>query len=312
MRLLVLVTCCGLLMAACGAADDTVRDEGLAAVGAEAVVSPATGDSAGAATAVAAQSGTAIVYFLRYDAPVTTLRRLVDGRSVAESGLRGLLAGPTPAERSLHYATALAKGTRLLGFSVDDRVAIADLSSLPGPLGGRDAEALLALYQVVYTVTANGGIDAVRVRVNGSPYGLNSITGGSSALEPPLTRADLAFVTTETQAGSTGCSVEKEGAVSTTSTPVLEVVRPEEGASITQVIQVRGRLVGKGGPIVIRILQDGFEVTRRIINDQCRGPFSASLPIPRTLAGSVVIEVGSPGRTGERGPLVLRDVTVGR
>ena len=55
-----------------------------------------------------------------------------------------------------------------------NRTAIVDLSQLPG--SGNDA--LLSLYQVVYTVTASGSIDAVQLRVAGRPYGLGTLSGG--------------------------------------------------------------------------------------------------------------------------------------
>ncbi|MFM7693466.1 MAG: GerMN domain-containing protein [Actinomycetota bacterium] len=286
-----------LALAGCGSAEDGVRDEGLVAAGDRAVVSPATGAEEVDAGSVAPQPapGVAIVYFLRYDEPVPTRRSVPVGETVAESGLAALLAGPSAAERSLRYSSAIPDGTRLVAYAQEGRTAIVDLSALPDPQADGGQEALLALYQVVYTVTAGGGIDAVKVRVDGRPYGLGSLTGDTDALEPPLTRADLSFVVgAEAQLGSTGCAVAKEDAEPYAGEPALELARPQDGAVVEETLQIRGRLLSDGGPIVIRLLQDGLEVSNRIIDERCRGAFSATVPVPRTLAGAVELVVSTP------------------
>jgi len=138
-------------------------------------------------------------------------------------------------------------------------------------------------------------IDAVRVRVDGRPYGLGTLTGDEDALEPPLTRADLSFVVgAEAQLGSTGCAVAKTDAEPFAGEPFLELTRPQDGAVVEEILQIRGRIASDGGPIVIRLLQDGLEVSNRIIDQRCRGAFSATVPVPRTLAGLVEVVVSSP------------------
>ncbi len=283
-------------LAACGSADDGIRDEGFVAAGDRAVVSPATGvDGVEAAVAPQPAPGVAIVYFLRFDEPAPTRRSVEVGAGVSESGLAALLKGPTAAERSLSYSTAVPDGTRLIAYRQDGRTAVVDLSDLPDPDTDGDAEALLALYQVVYTVTAGGGVDAVRVRVDGRPYGLSALAGDPDALEPPLTRADLSFVVgAEAQRGSSGCAVAREDAPPYAGEPQLELLRPQDGGLVEETLQVRGRLRSDGGPIVIRLVQDGIEVANRIIDQRCRGAFSASVPVPRTLAGPVELVVSTP------------------
>ena len=214
MTRVLMVVAFALLLAGCGGANSAVRDEGLAA-GDRAVVSPATAteQTSTPATPAAPAPGVAFVYLLRFNQPEPTRRSVPVGMSVPESSMRELLSGPTLAEATLHYSTAIPESTRLLSYSRTGRLAIVDVSALPAVQGDNDSEALLALYQIVYTVTASGGIDAVQVRVGGRPYGLNSVTGGSSVLEPPLTRADLSFVVAaETLPGSTGCAVAKKDA----------------------------------------------------------------------------------------------------
>lgn len=285
-----------LLLAGCGSAEDGIRDEGFVAAGDRAVVSPATGaEDPGADVSPQPAPGVAVVYFLRFDEPAPTRRSVPVGETVAESGLAALLEGPSAAERSLRYSTAIPDGTRLVAYAQEGRTAIVDLSALPDPQADGSTEALLALYQVVYTVTAGGVIDAVRVRVDGRPYGLGTLTGDSDALEPPLTRADLSFVVgAEAQLGSTGCAVAKEDAEPYAAEPALELTRPQEGATVEETLQIRGRLLSDGGPIVIRLLQDGLEVSNRIIDQRCRGSFSATVPVPRTLDGLVEVVVSTP------------------
>ncbi len=301
MRTLLLIVIAGLLAAACGASDGGLRDEGFVAAGETAVVSPPdmTGDAAATTTpaTLVPDPGVAFVYLLRYDQPEPTRRSVPVGMGIVESSIRDLLVGPSAAEGLLHYSTALLPDTRLLAFSIDNRTAIIDLSAMPSV--GKGSEALLALYQLVYTATASGGVDAVKVRVNGRAYGLGSVSGGSSALEQSLTRADLSFVIeVETLLGSSGCAVAKVGAAPFTGARTVTLRRPLDGELVENTIQLRGSVQSRGGPLVIRILQDGLEVTNRIIDEKCRGNFSASIPVPRTLDGAVDVVVIAPGTDG--------------
>jgi hypothetical protein len=65
-----------------------------------------------------------------------------------------------------------------------------------------------------------------------------------------------------------------------------------------------------GGPLVIRILQDGLEVANRVIDERCRGRFAASIPVPRTLTGDAVIEVIAPGAEGSPSATAERVVVI--
>ncbi|MGI9188325.1 MAG: GerMN domain-containing protein [Gaiellales bacterium] len=302
MRTLLLLFGAALLLAGCGATGSTVRDEGPAAIGDKAIVSPAAaaGEDTTAAVPATPSPGAAFVYFLRYDQPEPTRRSIPTDMTVPEGSLRALLEGPSLAEDVLHYSSAIPEGSRLLGFSVLNRTAIVDLSKLPAISADAQSDALLALYQVVYTVTASGAIEAVQVRQDGRPYGLNSVAGASSALEPPLTRADLSFVIDATTVpGSSGCAVAKEGSAPFVGTPAVTISRPTAGDRITSAIQVRGVVQSKGGPVVIRLLQNQIEVANRIIDEPCRGSFAATIPVPRTLTGPVDLVVIAPGVEGQ-------------
>ena len=304
------VVALALVLAGCGAATSAgIRDEGAAAIGDKAAISPAgaAGEDTSPAVPVTPAPGAAFVYLLRFDQPQPTRRSIPSGLSVPEGSLRALLTGPTRAERILRYSSAIPEGTRLLGYAVANRTAIVDLSQMPG--SGNDA--LLALYQVVYTVTASGSVDAVQLRVAGRPYGLGSLAGGSSAQEPPLTRADLSFVVDATTlAGSAGCAVADPDAAPFQGTPSVVIDRPAEGEQIRDAIQLRGTVDSKGGALVIRVLQDGLEVANRVIDEKCRGRFAASIPVPRTLAGDAVLEVIAPGVAGAPSASAERAISI--
>lgn len=299
-----------LVLAGCGAATSAgIRDEGAAAIGDKAAISPtgAAGEETSPSMPVAPAPGAAFVYLLRFDQPQPTRRSIPADLGIPEGSLRALLAGPTRAERILRFSSAIPDGTRLLGYAVANRTAIVDLSQMPGD--GNDA--LLALYQVVYTVTASGSVDAVQLRVAGRPYGLGSLAGGSSAQEPPLTRADLSFVVDATTlAGSAGCAVADAGAPPFQGTPSVMITRPAEGEQIGDAIQLRGIVEGKGGALVIRVLQDGLEVANRVIDERCRGRFAATIPVPRTLVGEAVLEVIAPGVGGSPSASAERVISI--
>lgn len=313
MRSLLLLFGVAIVLAGCGPSGTTVRDEGPAAIGDKAIVSPAAavGEDTAAAVPSVPAPGTAFVYFLRYDQPEPTRRSIPTELTVPEGSLRALLDGPSLAERVLDYASAIPEGSRLLGYSVLNRTAIVDLSKLPPIAADAQSEALLALYQIVYTVTASGAIEAVQVRLDGRPYGLNAVAGGSSALEPPLTRADLSFVIDAiTLPGSSGCAVAKKGAPPFTGTPTVTILRPASGARISDALQLRGVIKSKGGPLVIRLLQNEIEVANRIIDEKCAGNFAATIPVPRTLTGPLDVVVIAPGVEGQPAAQAIQRIVI--
>lgn len=301
MRIPSLLMALGVVLAACGGVDQGVRDEGGIGAGERPVVSPpAAAGEAGARPAVPAPPGVALVYFLRYEQPSPTRRRVGDGASELETALRDLVAGPTAAERSLRYRTAIPDETELLDVTVANRVAIVDLSAMPQPSSADGSEALLALYQVVFTATAPSGIEAVRVLVDGRPYGLGSIVGEANAQEAPLTRSDLAFVgTSSALPGAAGCAIAPADAeVDPEAVPELRLGAPAEGGVVERQVRVRGRILDRPGPIVIRVIQGELEVLSRVIDEACLGRFAATIPLPRGLEGEAVVDVYVPDEEG--------------
>ncbi|HET7309857.1 MAG TPA: GerMN domain-containing protein [Mycobacteriales bacterium] len=127
------------------------------------------------------------VFFVRSDRLSVGPRRVV-GDNVPAEAVRLLLDGPSPAEAARGLTTDVPAGTRLVSLDLSGPVATVDLSSEFGTLGG--SEQVLAVAQIVYTLTASRYIDSVRFAINGKP---TEVPDGSGSLaDTPRTRHDYA------------------------------------------------------------------------------------------------------------------------
>lgn len=111
----------------------------------------------------------------------------------AERAIRSLLAGLRVPEGEAGLSTAIPAGSTLLGFTVEDTVAVIDLNSEfedGGPGGSFSAMAKLA--QLTWTATRDPAVSAVGLLINGEPVDHFS----SEGLELPdqITRADFAIL----------------------------------------------------------------------------------------------------------------------
>lgn len=122
-------------------------------------------------------AGTAVtVYFVRGDRLAVTDRQ-VQGRNAAAGAIRALLNGPSPTESTAGVLTEVPAGTRLLSLDLTGSVATVDLSAAFGTAGG--SQQVLAVAQIVYTLTASHAIDAVSFALDGRPI---EVPDGSGAL----------------------------------------------------------------------------------------------------------------------------------
>ncbi|MGB2954109.1 MAG: GerMN domain-containing protein [Gaiellaceae bacterium] len=127
------------------------------------------------------------VWFARGGRLAPELRTHATTRRVATSALEALLAGPTRAERSSGITTAVPAGTRLLGISIKNGVAIADLTS-EYQSGGGSLSMQVRLGQVVYTLTQFPTVKKVRFQLDGAPVNVFSSEG--IVLAHPVGRSD--------------------------------------------------------------------------------------------------------------------------
>jgi lipoprotein-anchoring transpeptidase ErfK/SrfK len=102
------------------------------------------------------------VSLLRGEQPVVVSRR----GSGVEAAVEGLLAGPTAAETKKGVRSQLPAGVLVKSLTVEDGIASIDLGARFASV--TSAESLPArLAQLVLTLTAVPGVEAVKVRVNG-------------------------------------------------------------------------------------------------------------------------------------------------
>lgn len=127
------------------------------------------------------------VFLVRGDRLVAVGRGVTGPATVARV-VDALLTGPTAAESRLGLRSAISNETKLLGVDASGEVVTVDLSNEFTEVGGQ--EQLLALAQIVYTLTDLPSISGVRFRLAGQPVevprGDGTLTSGA------LTRSDYA------------------------------------------------------------------------------------------------------------------------
>lgn len=164
---------CALLLAGCG-----VRPEGTPHRLDDAAVPAAPG------TPIARPAGVT-VYLVR-DGRVVPVRRIVVAPPAPAGRLASLTRGPDDREAADGLTTAI--GDRAVAVSVSDGVAAVELAA--GFAALTVTERARAAAQVVFTLTEDGGVRAVRFTVGGGPVAVPRAPGPPSAA--PVTRGDYA------------------------------------------------------------------------------------------------------------------------
>lgn len=152
-------------------------------------VDPATLPSgllrANASTTPTPSGPPARVYFVVGTRLVSEIRRVV-GLNVPSESLRALLLGPTPVESAAGVASEIPPQTRLISLDLRGKVALVDLGTDFGSAGG--SQQVLAVAQIVYTLTASRLINAVEFSIDGRRI---EVPDGSGSLSTaPRTRSD--------------------------------------------------------------------------------------------------------------------------
>lgn len=136
-----------------------------------------------------AQGRPTAVYFVRDGRLVTSLRR-VDGDNAPAEIVRMLLDGPTRDEAARNITSDIPEGTRLISLDVVGSIATVDVSEQFGTVGGSDQ--VLAVAQIVYTLTSTGEVRAVQFAIGGKVIEVPD--GSGSLASTPRSRADYAQV----------------------------------------------------------------------------------------------------------------------
>ena len=140
-------------------------------------------------TTTAVEAGrTATVYLRTEDRLIAVDRSVPDDADLADL-LEQVISGPTEVEESLGITSAVPAGT-IASVDTGGGIAEVDLASSFGDIRSRDQ--ILALGQIVYTLTGQPGIGGVRFTVEGKDVTV-PLSGGASSDEP-LTRDDFEAV----------------------------------------------------------------------------------------------------------------------
>jgi hypothetical protein len=186
---------------------------------------------------------------------------------IGAAAMRSMLAGPTEAEAAAGVASAVPEGTSLLGLTIEDGLATADLSS-EFESGGGSASMLMRLAQLTYTLTQFESVDEVTFTLEGEPVEVFSSEG---ILVHPMSRRDFAD-----------------------SLPPILVEGPVVGQYVTSPITVTGTANVFEATVSISVLDDsGTEIVRTFTTATCgtgcRGDYSEAVrfDVDRTQPGTV-------------------------
>ncbi|MBQ9238597.1 MAG: GerMN domain-containing protein [Treponema sp.] len=116
-------------------------------------------------------------------------RTLPKSDSPLSDTLKSLFTGPTAAEQTAHYLTLIPPGTRLLGVTIRDGIAIVNVSD-EFEINPYGVEGYIAqLMQVVYTATTFPTVQGVQFIINGERK--EFLGGDGQWIGSPLSRASF-------------------------------------------------------------------------------------------------------------------------
>lgn len=125
------------------------------------------------------------IFFVRNDRLVTAKRHIV-AQVASAAALRSLFVGPTPTEAARGLTTDVPAQTRLISLDLTGPIATVDLSSEFSAVGG--SEQVLAVAQIVYTLTASPQISSVQFAIDGKTIEVPD--GSGSLADAPRRRGD--------------------------------------------------------------------------------------------------------------------------
>ncbi|HEV2755365.1 MAG TPA: Gmad2 immunoglobulin-like domain-containing protein [Actinomycetota bacterium] len=201
---------------------------------------------------------------------LTVRRALVTPPQFGTAAVNELLKGPSQIEAASGFGTAIPPGSTLLGLSVEDGVATADLSE-EFESGGGSLSVRLRLAQLVYTLTEFPTVRSVDLLIEGRPAATFSSEG--IVIDAPLTRDDF------------------EDLVA----PIV-VETPEAGETVTSPVTVAGTANVFEATVSMRILGPDNEVIAETFatatcGTGCRGTYRKNIPFQVVELTDGVIEV---------------------
>ena len=206
------------------------------------------------------------VYFLRGEQLAPVFRTTAEADAVPAAAAAALLLGPTPEEREAGFATAVPAGSSFREFTVEDGIAVIDLSR-EFESGGGTLSMTARLAELTFTLTQFPGLERVRLELDGEPV---EVFGGEGlVLDEPLTRARFAELM-----------------------PLVLVDRPAAGEPVTSPIRVTGTASVFEATVNLRL-----ETADRVLDERFvtategapgRGTFEAEIPFDAEGAATLV------------------------
>lgn len=129
-----------------------------------------------------------VTIYLEGPQHLATVSRIVASPATPSDVLAALSRGPTSAEAANGLRSPISTAAPMSVQSVNGGLVVVRLAAAFTNLAGRDQIAAVA--QLVYTMTAIPGIEAIEVSINGRPASVPTANGSLS--HSPVTRADYA------------------------------------------------------------------------------------------------------------------------
>ena len=185
----VLVVIGAALVAACGGSSggESPQPTATVTVTASPSAAPSAPTSPSPSPSASAAKTTLRVYFLRGKVLGVAERRVPQTRMPATAAVKALLAGPTAEDKAAGLGSAVPRGTRLLGLTIDGTRARVDLSGRFAS-GGGTLSMTARVAQVVYTLTQFRTVRSVEFLLDGSP--VDALGGEGIELTGGQRRAD--------------------------------------------------------------------------------------------------------------------------
>jgi spore germination protein GerM len=140
-------------------------------------------------TRVPQRISTVKIFFYSGERLKAVVRPVAPGVEPAKIAAAELLKGPTAAEKKSGLFTQIPGGTKLLGLTIEDSVAVINLSKRAGDYGGGTSQIQAIISQIVYTLTEIPGIKKVGFLIEGKAK--VAIGGEGYVIEQPLGREDM-------------------------------------------------------------------------------------------------------------------------
>lgn len=227
---------------------------------------------------------TLAVYLPRADKLGAVAREVPYTKAVATAAINELLEGPSSTDVAYGFHTEIPAGTRLRSVSIRDGVATVDLTGQFDD-GGGSLSMFMRLAQLVFTVTQFKSVDAVVLKLDGTP--VEVFSGEGIVIDRPMRRSDFEDVLP-------AIFVEKPlpGATSASPLTISGTANVFEAVFTAEIRDAAGTVVGS-------------KTVTATSGTGTRGTFADSIPftVARAQMGSLVVFAESP-RDGSRTDVV--------